>query len=69
MCPFVNLPLENPRSMGTGYYPCSDEDLHLGRAGVGRSNQIYRMDQRQSAAPARLLGLRTDKAPNEVVRE
>jgi hypothetical protein len=42
--------------MGTGYYPCSHENVQLGRAGVGRSNQIYRMDQRQSAAPARLFG-------------
>jgi hypothetical protein len=41
--------------MGTGYHPCSHENVQLGRVGVSRSNQIYRVDQRQSAAPARLF--------------
>ena len=26
-------------------YPCSDEDVQLGRAGAGRSNQFYRVDR------------------------
>jgi hypothetical protein len=31
--------------MGTGYYPSSHENVQLGRTALGRSNQIYRVDQ------------------------
>jgi hypothetical protein len=29
MCPFVNLPLENSRAGGTGYYACSHENVQF----------------------------------------
>jgi len=53
-CPFVNLPERTRGRWGLGITPAVMRNMQLGRAGIGHSNQIYRVDQRQSATPARL---------------
>jgi hypothetical protein len=54
-CPFVSLPEKRRDRWGQGH-PSGDEALPLGRTGLGRPRQVYRVDQRRSASSTCLPG-------------
>jgi hypothetical protein len=55
--------------MAPGYHTCGHEALYVGRSYSGRPNQVTEWTSDDQLRQPVFLGWRTDKKPEEVVRE